>query len=123
MNTGVKDAFIIVYRNGRRISLAGLGQTASSRSAVSNQPVVRSTTETVVPAANESAVQPGIVFRVQLGAFKNNVPYQMVESFLKISDKGINQETDSRGLHIFYAGTFTEYAPALQLKQEVIEKE
>ena len=122
VNTGVKDAFIIVYRNGRRISLAGLGQTASSRSAVSNQPVVRSTTETVVPAANESAVQPGIVFRVQLGAFKNNVPYQMVESFLKISDKGINQETDSRGLHIFYAGTFTEYAPALQLKQEVIEK-
>lgn len=123
VNTGVKDAFIIVYRNGRRISLAGLGQTASTQSAsVISKPVVSAATETAVPAANDAVVQPGIVFRVQLGAFKNNVPYQMVESFLKISDKGINQETDSRGLHIFYAGTFTEYAPALQLKQEVIEK-
>lgn len=123
VNTGVKDAFIIVYRNGRRISLAGLGQAASTRSSSANrQPVVSTAAETAVPAAKDAVVQPGIVFRVQLGAFKNNVPYQMVESFLKISDKGINQETDSRGLHIFYAGTFTEYAPALQLKQEVIEK-
>ncbi|HNP49740.1 MAG TPA: hypothetical protein PKL85_12935, partial [Bacteroidia bacterium] len=66
------------------------------------------------------AVTEGIVFRVQLGAFKNNVPYQMVEAFLKITDKGISQETDKRGLHIFYTGSFTDYTKAMQLKEEIV---
>ena len=46
----------------------------------------------------------------------------MVEAFLNISEKGITRETDSRGLHIFYAGSFTDYRLALALRQEVVDK-
>lgn len=126
VNTGVKDAFIIVFKNGRRISLAGLGASTNAKS--NSEPVsvnstgskTAETSPAVEPKSAGSAETEGIVFRVQLGAFKNNVPYQMVEAFLKITDKGISQETDKRGLHIFYTGSFTDYTKAMQLKEEIV---
>jgi hypothetical protein len=46
----------------------------------------------------------------------------MVEAFLRISDKGISQLTDERGLHIFYAGNYTEHKQAVTLLEDIVSK-
>lgn len=68
-----------------------------------------------VPTGNDSL----IVFRIQVGAYRENIPFTAVEPLLKISTKGIMQKTDSRGLHIFYAGTYTTLIQAQQAQIEI----
>ena len=65
--------------------------------------------------------QNTIPYRVQLGAFRQNVPYDVVTAFLKISGLGIDQEDDSRGLHIFYSGNFEQYDDADHAKKTIVE--
>jgi hypothetical protein len=61
-----------------------------------------------------------IVFKIQLGAFKNEVPLEIVNQFLKISKLGVENHKDLNGLTIFTAGDFKTYGEASKIKQEVI---
>ena len=78
----------------------------------------------VVSVKNTSEViSSGLIFKVQIGAYKNNVPFNLIESYLAISDKGITQQMDERGLHIFYAGgSFKDFNTALNLRTEIVGK-
>lgn len=132
---GVKDAFIVVYRNGVQSALASVPVAERSIRTAKKLPV-RTTTSTNdsrpvtsnpvvnIPSTLPVAIASGekIIYRVQLGAFKNNIPFTAVVSFLNVADKGITQQTDDRGLHIFYAGTFEKFSEAATLKAEVVSK-
>ncbi len=133
---GVKDAFIVVYRNGVQSALSSV-PVAERRTTPSSALPVRTTpsqpAETTPVVSNPvvspkstlpTAVEGGekIIYRVQLGAFKNNIPFTAVVSFLNVADKGITQQTDDRGLHIFYAGTFGKFSEAAALKAEIVSK-
>jgi tetratricopeptide (TPR) repeat protein/cell division protein FtsN len=133
---GVRDAFIVVYRNGVQSALSSV-PIAERRATSSPSVPVRTTpsqptesrpvtsTPAVSPTSSlPTAVESGekIIYRVQLGAFKNNIPFTAVVSFLNVADKGITQQTDDRGLHIFYAGSFDKFSDAATLKTEVVSK-
>jgi hypothetical protein len=87
-----------------------------TKKTVTNPPVVHSETS-IVPStiSNDS----GIVFKLQIGAFKDEVPLEMANKFIKIASKGIKNYKDSVGLTIYTVGNFRTYDEATQLKTEV----
>jgi hypothetical protein len=86
-----------------------------------NTPVAEDKNEKTIKTQedNTTFADGRIVYKVQIGAFKNNIPYNAIESFLSIRDKGITRQTDDRGLHIFYAGEFTDFSSASRLREEI----
>jgi len=126
VNAGIKDAFVVIYKGGRKAGQRESQQIASAarREAASNTGASNTTTApvSVAPATNESVSASDIVFKIQLGAFRENVPFSAVNAFLAVADKGITQETDARGLHIFYAGQYTDYNQALSSRSEIVSK-
>lgn len=119
---GVKDAFIVVYRNGVQSTLASVPPAErKTRPLVVNEtkPVIK---QPIDVSSIDKSVSEKIVYKVQLGAFKNNIPFSSVVTFLAVADKGITQLTDERGLHIFYAGTCDAFSIANTLKDEIVQK-
>lgn len=129
ITSGIPDAFIVAFRDGKRVSISSSERKVSGSASTNLAPAPTGEPAgtgvsplNTAPSGTEASALKGILFKVQLGAFRNDVPYKIVEAFLSISDKGITQETDARGLHIFYAGSFPDYDSALRLKEEMIAK-
>ena len=68
------------------------------------------------------SIREQVYYKVQIGAYKTNIPYNLVESYVSIMDKGITHKTDDRGLHIFYVGNCENFKQATALLQEVLSK-
>ena len=117
---GVKDAFVVVYKNGVVLN------NDNERLAVNNVKTKENINSVVTKneTNSESVSQSGqLIFKIQIGAFKNDVPYNMVESFLAVINKGISVKTDDqRGLHIFYIGNCITYNEASVLQTEIVSK-
>ena len=62
----------------------------------------------------------GFVFKVQIGAFKEEVPIEIANKFLKITSKGIKNFMDENGLTVYTAGNFDNYENANELKNEIL---
>jgi hypothetical protein len=116
---GVPDAFVVVYRNGVRINVAeardfiAAGEkTTASQSGIQTGIDVSVSAERARRAAN-------IYFKVQLGAFRNQVPVDVVNTFLAVAGEGIQILTDVQGLTIYLAGSFKTPAEAEALRNKV----
>lgn len=80
-----------------------------------SSPVVMRTNTVFIPMSDT-----GLVFRVQIGAFKDEVPIDIAAKFLKIADKGINHYQGQDSLTIYIVGGARDYETANRLKEEVI---
>lgn len=65
-------------------------------------------------------IDSGLVYKVQIGAFKDEVPLAIANKFLKIADKGIKNYKDENGLTIYTVGKYTSYEAAAASKAEII---
>jgi hypothetical protein len=87
------------------------------------QAIPDATTPNVTPtkpaAAQTQEVEPGIVFKVQIGAFSQEVPLEIANKFLKIAKKGIKNYKDENGLTIYTVGKYATYEEADKSRQEV----
>ena len=168
VGAGLKDAFMTIYYNGKRISMVeaatltaqgvttlssapGLNQLPTFKNGgvlqnnspavntvPSTQPVRKTTqtgtvdrdppktgnetpvvkpTVTAQPQTRE--IEPGIVFKVQIGAFNEEVPLETANKFLKISKKGIKNYKDEKGTTIYTVGNYATYEEADRSRQEV----
>lgn len=61
-------------------------------------------------------------YRVQIGAFKEEVPLETANKFFKISAKGVKNLKDNRGLTVYTVGDFSSREEALILRSEMIAK-
>lgn len=108
---GVRDAFIIVYKDGRRATGTDLAQ----------RPKTNANTETVKNENTPSSVSAqDIVFKVQVGAYKSEVPIEVANKFLSIATKGVNVSKDETGMTIYSVGKFKTYEEALTTKNELV---
>jgi len=136
-NLGVSDAFIVAYRNGKRISVSEARRLiAEGERTVETS--TRTTTEDITPVKidnkttesttmeNKNEIEKNlperaknISFRVQLGAYRNNVPVDVLNSFITIPDLNIQVITTDDGLNIYTAGNYNNMEEAGALKQRV----
>ncbi len=136
---GGKAAFATGPDMNRMPEAGYLGETQRNMQPVQkqNQPgvIITSETTTTAPvmnamgssspsstftAAERASVIPlsdtGLVFRVQIGAFKDEVPVDIAAKFIRIADKGVNHyEVDS--LTIYTVGGSRDYQTAEELKK------
>jgi hypothetical protein len=134
---GVADAFVSAYLNGKRIPMeqAAALEAQEGKSVFAQVPGVNvqpkiipfasnneqrtvnnPETKTTATANNKAA---NIVYKVQLGAFKNEVPVEIMNKYLTIADKGI-ANFKSGALTIYTVGNYKEASAAEAVKLEVI---
>ena len=119
VQSGIKDAFVVAYKNGVILNSEGLTEANKKTDLVS-----QTNKSTVLGKGINSEVennQEGLIYKIQIGAYKNDVPYNMIESYLNIIENGISVKED-RGLHIFYVGNCKAFSDALALKAEIVSK-
>ncbi len=61
----------------------------------------------------------GVIFKIQIGAFSEEVPLDIANKFLKIARLGIKNYKDNTGLTIYTVGNLKTYDEAISLKKEV----
>lgn len=85
---------------------------------VKNEPVSNDELKKTV-LENNTESETGIVFKVQIGAFKDEVPLEIANQFIKIAGKGIKNYKDDNGLTVYTLGSFKTYEEASGLKVEI----
>jgi len=86
---------------------------------ITSNPVASEQVKASAEASNVMPVDSGIVFKVQIGAFKEEVPLEIANKFLKIAKKGVKNYKDKNGLTIYTVGTYKTYPEASTVKAEV----
>lgn len=160
IETGVKDAFVIAYYNGQRLSVdqAQSGILPAAQTPV--QPSVeKESTNPVAPIHSEKASNPskgnsntvpsanvvpdaspsdfskydtkvieneksdtGVIYKVQIGAFKEQVPIEIANKFLLFARRGVSNFKDENGNTVFTIGVVRKYEDAQFLKEEAAAK-
>ncbi|MES2139563.1 MAG: hypothetical protein V4511_07625 [Bacteroidota bacterium] len=92
---------------------ADKGQPAETNPAL-NQPI-----KDANPISTE-ANNSGIIFKIQIGAFNDEVPLEIANKFIKIASKGIKTYKDNNGLTVYTVGNLKTYDEANLLKSEVV---
>ena len=110
---GYTGAFIVAFKDGKRISLADAGFDV-------NPDFDDSIEEDTVATAN--AVNRDLIrFRVQVGAYMEQIPTDVLDTYLEIGSVYPKRDINS-GLTKYYIGKFEEYEQATNYKLELIEK-
>lgn len=91
---GIKDAYVVAYKKGRRVSLRDAG--------VSSAPIE----EILVNKYDKEAVR----FSVQVGIYKDQLPIEMLSLFMSLGD--IQQIEGENGLTRYTSGSFKTYQEA-----------
>ena len=74
---------------------------------------------TIIDQNNTQPLESGVVYKVQIGAFSNEVPLQIANKFLSIANEGIKNYKDEKGLTIYTIGSFKSYDEAATIKLKV----
>lgn len=107
---GYQGAFITAYKDGKRVSLEEAGATKMKKEDL----------QEIEDNASVNALNTKlIVFKVQVGVFKNEPPAEKQELFSKL--KGLTKETTTSGLNRYVVGSYSDYKLALASKNEAIK--
>ncbi len=114
---GFGGAFVAVYKNGKRVTFKSIN---TGENEIKNPPASKQD-ETSLPKPSPSENRnTGIIFKVQLGAFKNEPSAQQKNVFSSIQN--VQQEKTGDGITRYTAGTFSNYESANRFKEEALSK-
>ncbi|MCE9538784.1 MAG: hypothetical protein K8R85_06155 [Bacteroidetes bacterium] len=109
--------------------------TALPKQSLTEERWIVDITDITQPAANNStsnqinkeatpsssdASNSGIIYKIQIGAFNDEVPLEIANKFIKIASKGIKTYKDNNGLTVYTVGNLKTYEEANSLKSEVV---
>jgi hypothetical protein len=131
---GIRDAFVVVFRNGQRISMSQARKLESdarnnlvvlkrermtAANTNTNQTSVENTNQTVEvkPADNPAE---GIVFKVQLGAYRGTRNAQQLRIINAMSENGISSYTTPSGLTIYFTNSYKAYNEARAARNRIV---
>ncbi|MCB0410128.1 MAG: SPOR domain-containing protein [Flavobacteriales bacterium] len=104
----VKDAFIVAYKEGKRIPLNAAGvNTTQVETDIKEHKVV-------------NYDKSNIKFKVQIGIYKNQLPTEVLTKFMELGN--VEQKTVENGLTRYSAGDFKTLQEAEDYKKELTEK-
>ena len=110
--SGYNDAFLVAFQNGKRITLKEAGFKVSENFKENLE---------ISSKASENPIDPEMVrFRVQVGAFKEKVPDDILASFKKLG--AVMAKTNAgQGYTKYYMGDFLEYKNALKYRSKLFD--
>ncbi len=112
LGAGVADAFVTAFYNGKRISL-------NEASTIAQQgPNVFAKEAPVTIGASSNSNNSNIVFRVQVGAYRQEVPLSDVKIILSLSNLGLDVQ-QNEGLTTYTVGRYGAYDGAKQVLDRV----
>lgn len=125
INKNIPDAFVIPLFNRKRISIEEADALERERG---NQVLVAGNEVNKMPNAqsennisnnaNLSADKSDVFIKVQIGAFRKDVPVETMNVFLSLASKGIDIIKSDDGITMYCIGKFKNFQDAYQLKQE-----
>tara|TARA_B100000508_G_scaffold140473_1_gene141617 strand:+ start:16 stop:5775 length:5760 start_codon:yes stop_codon:yes gene_type:complete len=108
---GVSDAFVTAFYNGKRVSLNEAIQIAQQGPGVFAN-------EAPVSVGAGSAVSGSIVFRVQVGAYREEVPLDDAKIILSLSNLGLDVQQNA-DMTTYTVGRYGSYEDAKQVQERV----
>lgn len=126
---GITDAFVTSYYNGQKITLS----EAANIEALNPNAIIKAS-DNVSAKSNDATIQKtsdntanvdvqNLYYRVQIGAFKDKVPFDIAAKFVQISSTyGMDQQQDESNTTFYYAGKFKSYEQALNCKNDLVEQ-
>ena len=110
--SGYNDAFLVAFQNGKRITLKEAGFEVNENFKENLE---------ISSKASENPIDPEMVrFRVQVGAFKEKVPDDILASFKKLGT--VMAKTNAgQGYTKYYMGDFMEYKNALKYRLKLFD--
>lgn len=107
LSKGFESAFIVAYKDGERITLQEAGAE-----------MVDGTTTENTSSENETKVDPSRVkFKVQIGAFKNDIPAKVLDVFLQLGN--VQLKRNDTGLTLYLVGSEDSFDAAEVLRKKV----
>ena len=132
----VKDAFVIVYK-GASPATQSTQQATTSAAVANTKPAETTTTskgdtkqkqQTTTNTNRENRLltpkkqglpdDGKVVYRVQIGTFTDQVPFDIIQKFLAIRKLGIVNQINEAGQNVFYAGVCTD----LQVAETILNQ-
>jgi len=113
LTKGYSNAIIAAYKDGKRVPLSSVGATLSDKTVKENIEEPSKPTSSV----NKKLV----VFKVQIGIYKENPPADIRNKF-KVIKEGVTPEKTQTGLTRYVAGSFDNYKDALEFKNKLAQK-
>ena len=141
---GIRDAFVVAFYNGEKISVrqarniaptlnpepqqepeaaeVNPQETQNIQPEQTENPVVEQNlqeTQAETETETENVVYE-VTYKVQLGAFRNNIPVEIVNSMLQIA-LPIDKETRADGITVYTTGNFSNFAEASAMRSRVVQ--
>ena len=110
--SGYNDAFLVAFKNGKRITLKEAGFEVNENFKENLE---------ISSKASENPIDPEMVrFRVQVGAFKEKVPNDILASFRKLGT--VMAKTNAgQGYTKYYMGDFMEYKNVIKFRSKLFD--
>ena len=109
---GIKDAFVTAYYEGKKISLQKAASLKSSNVETENNETVN-LPQVKVENNTTSIDATKLYYKVQIGAYKEQIPVSQVASWLSVARKqDLKQFKDERGYTVFAVGNYKSYDEA-----------
>ncbi len=109
---GYQGAFITAYKDGKRVTLKEAGATPLDKKEIEDN-----SDSQLLNAVNKKLV----VFKVQVGVFKNDPPEEKQILYNKI--KNLSKEPTATGLNRYVVGAYNDYNEAQKVKNDIIKNQ
>jgi hypothetical protein len=112
VSKGYEGSFIVVYKDGKRITLSEGGFDVEDPNADVIKP----------DAPNPDAIKDELVkFRVQVGAYSKDIPTEVLDLYLQIGTV-VPKNDPNEGLIKYFIGYYGSYEEATEFKKEVVRE-
>jgi hypothetical protein len=108
ISEGFADAFVVPLKGGKKVPLSSTGKAT---------PVSKNTD--IDKTSQVSVKGKEVKFKVQLGAYSEQIPINVLENFMKL---GNVEQRKKDGITKYVVGEFTNLNDAKKFKQEMIDK-
>lgn len=123
-NKGITDAFVIKYDDERRKSFSKLSSGVRDEEVAVAVAAAAGTLEEQPDLNNKfDGIQADdIRFRVQIAAFREDMPLGMIDMYFKSLNIIISKHSNNEGMTVYTAGSFPDYASAEEYRNVIIER-